>query len=50
MILPVLDLSMILSTPIKESVPPRPITVLDLALTKSKLILTGENPSLVISL
>jgi hypothetical protein len=49
-ILPLLDLSITVSIPISESVPPRPITVLDLALTGSKIYLTGAYPSLVITI
>ena len=39
---------MIFSTPIIESAPPKPITVLALAFTGSNINLTGANPSLVI--
>ena len=46
-ILPLLERSIIVSIPIRESVPPRPITVFALALTGSKISLTGDKPSLV---
>ena len=39
---------MIKSFPISASVPPRPITVLALALTGSEVYLIGANPSFVI--